>query len=70
MGEAAADVGGDFENAAYDQGKGEPGAVAKELDGKVERYEGEEGGEDNCTGEGGVVVVKDDSGVRGGHVAD
>ena len=61
MGEAAADVGGDFKDTAYDEGKGETGAVAGELDGKIEGYEGEKGGEDDCAWKGGVVVVEDDS---------
>ena len=61
MGEAAADVGGDFKDAAYYKGKCEPGAVAEELDEKVEGYEGEKGGEDDCAWKGGVVVVEDDS---------
>lgn len=63
MGEATADICGDFENAARHEGKGEPGAVAEELDGEVAGYEGEKSGQDDCAGKGGVVVVEDDSGV-------
>ena len=61
MREAAADIGGNFEDSTRDEGKCEPGAVAEELDREVEGHEGEEGGKDDCARKGGVVVVEDDS---------
>ena len=68
MVESARDIAGDFEEAADDEGKGEPGTVAEELDGEVDCNEEEEGSEGNCAGEGGIVIVENGLGVGSGGV--